>query len=36
MLDWADFGDPAPGGSQDIDYAFLSGTEMQIVAPAAS
>jgi hypothetical protein len=34
VLDWADFGDPARAASQDVDYAFLSGTEMQIKAPA--
>jgi hypothetical protein len=33
VLDWADFGDPARAASQDIDYAYLSGTEMQIKAP---
>ena len=32
-LDWADFGDPTRAASQDIDYAYLSGTEMQIKAP---
>lgn len=34
VLDWANFGDPARAGSQDMDYAYLSGTEMQIRAPA--
>jgi hypothetical protein len=33
-LDWATFGDPARSVSQDTHYAYLSGTEMQIVAPA--
>jgi hypothetical protein len=33
-LDWADFGDPARAGSQDVDYAYLSGTKIQIRAPS--
>jgi hypothetical protein len=33
VLDWADFGDPARAGSQDVDYSYLSGTMMQIRAP---
>jgi large repetitive protein len=33
-LDWGDFGDPARAGSQDVDYAYLSGTRIQIRAPA--
>ena len=33
VLDWADFGAPGNAASQDIDYAYLSGTEMQIKAP---
>ncbi|HXD64077.1 MAG TPA: IPT/TIG domain-containing protein [Solirubrobacteraceae bacterium] len=33
-IDWADFGDPTQADSQDIDYAFVSGTELQVVAPA--
>jgi hypothetical protein len=32
-IDWADFGDPTQADSQDIDYAFVSGTELQVVAP---
>jgi hypothetical protein len=32
-LDWADFGNPLRAASQDVDYAFLAGTEMQISAP---
>lgn len=32
-IDWADFGDPALESSMDTDYVFLTGTEMQIVAP---
>jgi hypothetical protein len=31
---YADFGDPSLESSQDINYVFLSGTELQIVAPA--
>jgi hypothetical protein len=33
-IDWADFGRPGLGSSMDTDYVFLTGTEMQIVAPA--
>ncbi len=32
-IDWADFGDPALESSMDVDYVFVTGTEMQIVAP---
>jgi hypothetical protein len=32
-VDWADFGNPALESSMDTDYVFLTGTEMQIVAP---
>ena len=32
-IDWADFGDPACGSSMDTDFVFMTGTEMQIVAP---
>lgn len=32
-IDWADFGNPALGSSIGTDYVFLTGTEMQIVAP---
>jgi len=32
-IDWADFGPPGLGSSIDTDYVFLTGTEMQIVAP---
>jgi Pro-kumamolisin, activation domain/IPT/TIG domain len=32
-IDWADFGDPALGSSMDVDYVYVTGTEMQIVAP---
>ena len=32
-LDWADFGDPTLASSQDFSETYLSGTEMQIVAP---
>ena len=33
-LDWVDFGNPARESAQDTDYQFVSGTEIQIVAPA--
>ena len=32
-IDWADFGNPALGSSIGTNYVFLTGTEMQIVAP---
>jgi hypothetical protein len=32
-IDWADFGDPALASSMDVDYVYVTGTEMQIVAP---
>ncbi|HEX3833603.1 MAG TPA: IPT/TIG domain-containing protein, partial [Solirubrobacteraceae bacterium] len=32
-LDWADFGPPGRAASQVIDYAYLSGTKIQIKAP---
>jgi hypothetical protein len=32
-IDWADFGDPQQADSQDINYAFVSGTELQVIAP---
>jgi hypothetical protein len=32
-IDWADFGSPSLGSSIGTDYVFLTGTEMQIVAP---
>jgi hypothetical protein len=35
-IDWADFGDPNLESSVDTNYVFLTGTEMQIVAPAES
>jgi hypothetical protein len=33
-IDWANFGPPDREGSIDTDYQFVSGTEIQIVAPA--
>jgi hypothetical protein len=33
-IDWADFGPPAVESSIGTNYVFLTGTEMQIVAPA--
>jgi hypothetical protein len=33
VLDWADFGAPRQAASQVIDYAYLSGTKMQVKAP---
>jgi hypothetical protein len=33
-IDWADFGAPGLESSVGIDYAFLTGTEMQIAVPA--
>jgi hypothetical protein len=35
-IDWADFGDPSRESSVDTNYVFLTGTEMQIVAPTES
>jgi hypothetical protein len=35
-IDWADFGKPSLESSMDTDYVFLTGTEMQIVAPSAA
>jgi hypothetical protein len=32
-IDWADFGSPGLESSMDVDYLYLTGTEMQIVAP---
>jgi hypothetical protein len=32
-IDWADFGNPALESSMAVDYVYLTGTEMQIVAP---
>lgn len=32
-IDWADFGNPVLESSMDINYVYLTGTEMQIVAP---
>jgi Pro-kumamolisin, activation domain/IPT/TIG domain len=32
-IDWADVGNPAAASSMDTSYVFLTGTEMQIVAP---
>jgi len=32
-LDWADIGDPTQAASQDFGETFITGTEMQIVAP---
>ena len=29
---WADFGDPSSADSMDINYVYMTGTEMQIVA----
>jgi Pro-kumamolisin, activation domain/Subtilase family/IPT/TIG domain len=36
VLDWADFGAPGNAAAQDIDYVYLSGTEVQIKAPEQS
>jgi hypothetical protein len=33
-IEWADLGPPALESSIDTDYAYLTGTEMQIAAPA--
>ena len=33
-IDWADFGDPASESSMATDFVFMTGTEMQLVAPA--
>jgi hypothetical protein len=35
-IDWADFGKPALESSMGTDYVFLTGTEMQIVAPGTA
>ena len=32
-INWADFGNPVLESSMDVDYVYLTGTEMQIVAP---
>ncbi|HEY1519169.1 MAG TPA: protease pro-enzyme activation domain-containing protein [Solirubrobacteraceae bacterium] len=32
-INWADFGNPLLESSMDVDYVYLTGTEMQIVAP---
>jgi large repetitive protein len=32
-IDWADFGNPAVENSMDTSYVFVTGTEMQLVAP---
>jgi hypothetical protein len=32
-IDWADFGNPALESSMDVDYVYVTGTEMQIAAP---
>ena len=32
-INWADFGPPLLGSSMDINYVYLTGTEMQILAP---
>jgi Pro-kumamolisin, activation domain/IPT/TIG domain len=32
-IDWADFGNPAAENSMDTSYVFVTGTEMQLVAP---
>jgi hypothetical protein len=32
-IDWADFGNPALESSMDTNFVFVTGTEMQIVAP---
>ncbi len=32
-IHWADFGDPEQANSQDMNYAFVSGTELQVIAP---
>jgi len=33
-IEWADFGPPALESSMDTSYAYLTGTQMQIAAPA--
>ncbi len=33
-IDWADFGNPGVENSMDTSYVFVTGTEMQIVAPS--
>jgi hypothetical protein len=33
-LDWTDFGDPTLDSSVDTNFVFLTGTEIQVVAPA--
>jgi hypothetical protein len=35
-LDWVDFGDPSLASSQDFNETYISGTEIQIVAPSES
>lgn len=35
-LDWVDFGDPSQAASQDFNETYVSGTEIQIVAPPQS
>jgi hypothetical protein len=32
-IDWVSFGDPTQEASEDFDFQFVSGTEIQIVAP---
>ena len=32
-IDWADFGDPTLESSMDINYVYMTGTELQILAP---
>ena len=32
-IDWADFGNPLLESSMDVDYVYMTGTQMQIVAP---
>ncbi len=33
-IDWADFGNPGVENSMDTSYVFVTGTEMQLVAPS--
>jgi hypothetical protein len=33
-IDWADFGNPSLASSMDTDYVFMTGTKIQIAAPA--
>jgi Pro-kumamolisin, activation domain/IPT/TIG domain len=35
-IDWADFGNPVLESSMDVNYVYLTGTEMQIDAPQQS